>query len=103
MKSFTVSSKDVFDKKKNPNLSLSVTDIMNNDKIEKNFQGSILTEEQKKEYLKDSGKCPFCESRDIYGGEWKSDSMSAWQKIECNKCNKSWFDIYKLIDVEAYE
>ena len=34
-KAFTVSSKDLFDKKKNPNLSLSVKDIQKNKKIPK--------------------------------------------------------------------
>lgn len=35
MKAFIVNSKDLFDKKKNPNLSLSVKDILENDKIPK--------------------------------------------------------------------
>jgi hypothetical protein len=35
MKAFKVKSKDLFDKGKNPNLSLSVKDILENDKIEK--------------------------------------------------------------------
>lgn len=34
-KSFIVNSKDLFDKKKNPNLSLSVKDILKNRKIRK--------------------------------------------------------------------
>lgn len=35
MKSFTVSSKDLFDKEKNPKLSLSVKDTIKNPKIKK--------------------------------------------------------------------
>ena len=34
-KSFIVNSKDLFDKKKNPKLSLSVKDILKNKKIKK--------------------------------------------------------------------
>jgi len=34
-KAFTVNSKDLFDKKKNPNLSLSVKDVQKNKKIPK--------------------------------------------------------------------
>ena len=37
MKAFIVNSKDLFDKNKNPNISLSVTDILNNKKIKKKF------------------------------------------------------------------
>ena len=35
MKCFTVKTKDLFDKKKNPNLSLSVKVILKNKKIKK--------------------------------------------------------------------
>lgn len=35
MKIFTVSSRDLFNKKKNPKLSLSVEDILKNKKIKK--------------------------------------------------------------------
>ena len=35
MKIFTVNSKELFDKKKNPNLDLSVEGILKNDKIKK--------------------------------------------------------------------
>lgn len=35
MKSFSVQSKDLFDKNKNPKLSLSVKDILKNKKIKK--------------------------------------------------------------------
>ena len=35
MKSFIVNSKDLFDEEKNPHLSLSVKDILNNAKIPK--------------------------------------------------------------------
>ncbi len=37
MESFLVSSKDLFDRKKNPKLSLSVKDILKNKKIPKKF------------------------------------------------------------------
>lgn len=38
MKCFIVNSKDLFDKNKNPKLSLSVKDILNNKKIKKELK-----------------------------------------------------------------
>ena len=37
MKSFYVNSKELFDKKKNPKMSLSVKDILGNEKIKKHY------------------------------------------------------------------
>ena len=41
MKSFIVKSKDLFDKKKNPNLSLSPRDILKNKKIPKKYLACV--------------------------------------------------------------
>lgn len=61
-----------------------------------------LIQEQKEAYLKNPGKCPFCQSRDIDGGFVEIDGKSAWQKVSCNNCEKEWNDIYTLSDVEEY-
>ena len=60
----------------------------------------MLTKEQKKKYLKNSGKCPFCQSNNIEGGEVEIDGKLVWQVIDCLDCKKSWVDYYKLFDVE---
>ena len=62
-----------------------------------------LTEEQKKAYLKDSSKCPFCQSEQIEGGPVEIDGDTAWQKVSCLDCDKQWADIYRLADVEEVE
>lgn len=42
MKAFAVSSKDLFNKEKNPKLSLSANEILSNNKIKKKIQESSL-------------------------------------------------------------
>jgi phage FluMu protein Com len=59
-----------------------------------------MTKKQKKAYLKNSGKCPFCKSTDITSSSIEVDGDIAWQEIRCNGCSKGWFDYYKLFDVE---
>ena len=46
MKSFYVNSKELFDKKKNPKMSLSVKDILGNKEIKKHYIKGVC--EQKK-------------------------------------------------------
>ena len=60
-----------------------------------------LTDEQKKAYLKNSGKCPYCKSEDISGGFVQVDGDTAWQELTCNDCDEQWNDVYTLSDVES--
>ena len=62
---------------------------------------SELTEEQKAIYLKDPHCCPFCQSFDIEAALPEIDNGSAFQKVWCLKCQRQWYDLYKLVDVEA--
>lgn len=60
MKAFSVNSKDLFDKKKNPKLSLSVKDILENDKIPKRYN------------------CPHC------GTETYEGDLNHWRAWDTN-------------------
>jgi hypothetical protein len=62
-----------------------------------------LTEEQKEAYLKDPHPCPFCQSFDIEAGLPEVEHGSAFQKVWCLKCQRQWNDLYKLVDVEAFD
>lgn len=56
-----------------------------------------------KAYLKDSAKCPHCQSKDIDGNEIQCEGDSHYQTIQCNNCGRSWVDIYTLTDVDLTE
>ncbi len=60
-----------------------------------------LTHEQKKNYLENANGCPFCLSSDIDAELVDVDAGSCSQKVWCLKCDRAWYDIYKLVDVEA--
>jgi hypothetical protein len=60
----------------------------------------MLTKEQKRDYLANSGKCPFCKSTDLGGESLEIDGDYAWQDVMCYSCKKQWTDYYKLWDVE---
>ena len=68
---------------------------------------SALTKKQKKAYLKEvkrfGRKCPFCGSSEVSGELAELEEMWIRVDVECNKCLEDWQDIYKLVDVEAYE
>ena len=60
----------------------------------------------KKLYLQMDGLiCPFCESEDItHTGEYKGGDMgSGDQPCKCNSCNKRWYDIYQIVDIEEID
>lgn len=58
-----------------------------------------MTEQQKKEYLSDPDKCPYCKSEDITGDFPDFGESYAMRNVECNSCNKKWTDYYELTDV----
>jgi len=59
-----------------------------------------MNETQKKAYLNDSTKCPFCQSNQIEGSSVEISNNRAYQTVSCNDCDKRWSDIYTLSDVE---
>jgi transcriptional regulator NrdR family protein len=65
----------------------------------------MLTEEQKKNYLKSRGlRCPYCLSEDVTGiSPLEADGDTASGRSECFACGKKWIDIYTLVGIEDYE
>lgn len=54
----------------------------------------------KTEYLASGGSgCPYCRAQEISAGSMAVDRGSIEQKVECEKCGKTWFDVYRLVDV----
>jgi len=62
-----------------------------------------LTPEQKKAYLADSSKCPYCGAVGVEGGEVDCQGDNHYQNIVCTTCGKEWVDIYTLTDVDDAE
>ena len=55
----------------------------------------------KTNYVNSGGShCPFCGDDYILGGHLESDTSEAWMEVTCQNCSKSWYDIYKLVDIE---
>jgi transposase-like protein len=63
----------------------------------------LLTENQKKNYIQDSGNyCPHCGSENMeHSSGFESDYNQAWVSVICRNCEKEWMDIYTLTDVEV--
>lgn len=61
-----------------------------------------MTKQQRRNYLDNNGiKCPFCDSDDIEGTCGVDvDAGVATQDIKCNECEKTWSDVYRLVDVK---
>ena len=56
---------------------------------------------RKEEYLACSGlHCPWCKSTDISSDIVEIDLEGGYANCKCNRCEKEWRDIYKLIDME---
>lgn len=52
-----------------------------------------LTAEQKKAYLADPTKCPYCGSHDI------CSTINNSERDECENCGAEWGAIYTLTDI----
>lgn len=44
--------------------------------------------------------CPFCGGNELTLYDWDALADTAWQRVECDDCDKKWDDIYKL---QGYE
>ncbi len=56
------------------------------------------------EYAKTGGgMCPFCGNGNLDGYSVEIETGKAWQRVDCNDCEKSWTDIYKLTSYEEIE
>ena len=52
------------------------------------------------EHIANSEVCPFCKSSDVIFSDISADSEGASQHATCNKCGKTWMDIYELVGHE---
>jgi formate dehydrogenase maturation protein FdhE len=59
-----------------------------------------LTEDRKREYLKDPDHCPYCGSTYISGSMVDLFTQGAAQPVKCTECGRTWHDIYELVGVE---
>jgi C4-type Zn-finger protein len=61
-----------------------------------------LTDEQKKTYLTDSGRCPICKSSELEGQGYDYDGDQVWQTIVCQNpnCRAAWRDVFTLTFIE---
>jgi transposase-like protein len=66
----------------------------------------MMNPEQFKAYAESGGTvCPFCETNstcavsDIYVGI----GQVPMQNIKCSSCNRTWIDVYKLVNTLGYE
>ena len=58
-----------------------------------------LTEEQRRKYLENPNRCPYCGKDDIEGGSIEIDAGGASQEVSCLVCDEEWTDQYTLSDV----
>ena len=45
-------------------------------------------------------RCPFCGSTDLTGHSIDVEAGGASQRVDCNVCDRSWFDCYTLTGYE---
>jgi len=59
-----------------------------------------LTDEERQAYVKCGyARCPYCKSDNLDMCERNSDSNWIADKVQCFTCEKSWQDIYELVDI----
>ena len=78
---------------------------LNGERVKEKPPKSVLTDAQKKEYLKHMGnQCPLCKHDAIEAkSHVETDCDTAWQVIRCTNCGAEWNDLYALVDVELVE
>ena len=63
-----------------------------------------LTKEAIDKYIEQGGVvCPYCGSANLDAGSFQSDSHGAWQSINCENCDKEWFDEYEMVAITIWD
>ena len=62
-----------------------------------------MESKQKKAYLKDQSKCPFCKSSSLSSEVDEFTGKKIIQITECMKCKKSWRTFYDAIPKTVVE
>lgn len=44
--------------------------------------------------------CPYCDGLYIRADDLKDEGITAWRKVDCMDCDKSWNEIYTMTDIE---
>ena len=58
-----------------------------------------ITMNHRENYIEGGGvHCPFCQSTDITASPFEGDTKS--QQVNCDNCGETWYDLYKLIDIQ---
>jgi hypothetical protein len=64
----------------------------------------MLSDEKEVSYVANGGgKCPGCGSDSLTAGTMEVDGARAYCPVTCDKCNATWQDIYRLIDIDNFE
>ena len=58
-----------------------------------------LSEEQIKTYIENDSRCPWCNSSNIFGFQFKFEERLIYQSIECNDCKAEWEDEYTITGI----
>lgn len=59
----------------------------------------VKLEKAKADYLQSPNHCPFCDSEDISAGKEFPESGTLYQEVDCNNCNETWTEVYKLVTI----
>ena len=62
-----------------------------------------LNEEQKREYVKDPGRCPFCSSENIHDDDYGWGAVQMWMVVRCGDCDNEWREWYAIKAIEDIE
>lgn len=63
----------------------------------------MLTEKQKRAYINNYGKCPYCGSWELDGDSYDADGNLIVQQIHCLACQRYWNDVYTLTGIEEVQ
>lgn len=60
----------------------------------------MLTDKQKKEYVKHPYQCPYCKSDDLETMSRDADYNIETKEVICGGCERTWKEIYTLTSIE---
>jgi formate dehydrogenase maturation protein FdhE len=74
--------------------------------ISQQQQAAIEGRLKSKEYVEvhQGGICPFCRGTEYEGDSFDLEDGTAIQRLHCNECDSTWYDVYTLTRYEfAFE
>jgi len=64
---------------------------------------SALTAESKRAYIESPFHCPFCNHFGVAASGRDYDGHDIHQRVDCPACGKSWWDVYRVVDMMGME